>query len=197
MDQLSLRLKDAGGAYLTHTGLSQADRTEPWSMTPQSLRDWGDRVHRFQAEVRDQPQVEQVSLFELETPTLTVLGDSGFDPFTVRPQSFDFWCWEQEGEGAAAIYFVLDLQWPILLYVGESGNHHQRWKREHDCKEYVRRYVNAHHALGLQTQVVLGFELGVPERRKARQALEQAFIQRWRSPFNKENWNYWKTPFVN
>ncbi|MEO1211419.1 MAG: GIY-YIG nuclease family protein, partial [Cyanobacteria bacterium J06638_20] len=28
------------------------------------------------------------------------------------------------------------------------------------------------------------------------QHLESALIYRWRSPFNKENWTFWGTPFT-
>jgi len=31
---------------------------------------------------------------------------------------------------------------------------------------------------------------------RPRQQLEKSLIAKWRSPFNKENWNFWGTPFV-
>ncbi len=35
-----------------------------------------------------------------------------------------------------------------------------------------------------------------PIATKPRQQLESALIAKWKSPFNKQNWDVWGTPFV-
>jgi hypothetical protein len=43
--------------------------------------------------------------------------------------------------------------------------------------------------------VVAAFWWDVPAETRPRQQLELALIQKWRSPFNKENWDRWGQPF--
>ncbi|PSN19912.1 hypothetical protein C7271_04885, partial [filamentous cyanobacterium CCP5] len=72
----------------------------------------------------------------------------------------------------------------------------QRWKGVHDCKRYILNYISAHRAHDLTVTVNIGFWPHAPADRKARQRLESDLIGQWRSPFNKENWSFWNTPFV-
>ncbi|WP_196602024.1 hypothetical protein [Gloeocapsopsis dulcis] len=48
----------------------------------------------------------------------------------------------------------------------------------------------------MKTAVSIAFWWDAPVKTKPRQQLERALIQKWRSPFNKENWTLWSTPFV-
>ncbi|MGP1384298.1 MAG: GIY-YIG nuclease family protein [Thainema sp.] len=118
------------------------------------------------------------------------------DPFTLRQQNTEFWRWKFDDVGVAALYFVIDYEVPILLYVGETVKSNQRWKGEHDCKRYLVNYRQTHYQLEIPTALSIGFWPHAPAERKPRQQLESALIKKWRSPFNKENWTFWGTPFV-
>jgi hypothetical protein len=121
------------------------------------------------------------------------------NPLLLRPQPLSFWRWPTAPQQGAALYFVADrpaaLSQPLLLYVGETGRADQRWKGEHDCKAYLAAYSEALLAAGLACQLSIRFWLDVPAAIRPRRALEQALIQRWLPPFNKETRSRWATPF--
>ena len=98
------------------------------------------------------------------------------------------------------MYFVIDrppaLEHTLLLYVGETGAADRRWKGEHDCKRYLAAYGEALSKAGLAGRPSIRFWLDVPSAIKPRRALEQALIQRWQPPFNKETRERWATPFT-
>jgi hypothetical protein len=96
----------------------------------------------------------------------------------------------------AAVYFVIDRELPLVLYIGETCKSNVRWKGEHDCKRYLQNYVAAHRPHQLPVTVSIGFWRDAPAQTRPRQQLEQALIQLWKAPFNKENWQQWGTPFV-
>ena len=62
--------------------------------------------------------------------------------------------------------------------------------------DYVLNYQNLHRKCGLPTAVNTAFWWDTPADMKQRLGLEAELIARWRSPFNKENWRFWGTPFV-
>ncbi|WP_334952755.1 hypothetical protein [Nostoc sp.] len=47
----------------------------------------------------------------------------------------------------------------------------------------------------MKTAVNIAFWWDTPTDRRARQELELNLILKWRSPFNKENWERWGQPF--
>jgi hypothetical protein len=101
-------------------------------------------------------------------------------------------------EGEACLYFVIDHVMPLLLYIGETKRTPtERWQGVHDCKDYLRRYHALHYQYELKRAVSISFCWDVPTERKARQELESELIYKWRSPFNKECWQYWGQPFGN
>ncbi|MEM9947571.1 MAG: GIY-YIG nuclease family protein [Cyanobacteria bacterium P01_D01_bin.36] len=174
------------------------------------LRDWKARIIRFQSQLS--PVAEQGSLFGPlvgDAPKSGIARDAGvvdtgmadaIEPFALRRQNTEFWRWRFEDVGVAAMYFVIDYaasaEVPLLLYVGETVKSNQRWKGEHDCKRYLLNYRQAHYDNGLNSELGIAFWPEAPAERKARQQLESDLILRWRSPFNKENWRFWNTPFV-
>ena len=122
-------------------------------------------------------------------------------PFELRKQNTDFWRWQFDDVGVAALYFVIDYahtahSHPVVLYIGETVKSNQRWKGEHDCKRYLLNYRQAHYDNGLSSELGIAFWPEAPSDRQARLQLESALIRHWRSPFNKENWRFWNTPFV-
>jgi len=159
-----------------------------------ALETWKQRVFTFQQEVQAQTTTQQDSLFA-SAPSIDEIA-ARIDPFSLPRQNIEFWRRQAIDVGVAAYYFVIDDALPLLLYVGETVKSNQRWKGEHDCKRYVQSYVEAHHSNGLRAAVNIAFYRWAPDQTRDRQLLETALIERWRSPFNKQNWVFWGTPFV-
>lgn len=164
------------------------------------LQAWKQRIIDFQTRLQAAPILEQGSLFESASPPDTDLA-SRVNPFTLRRQNTEFWRWQFDDVGVAAMYFVIDYATTasgdsLLLYVGETIKSNQRWKGEHDCKRYLLNYRQAHYDNGLESELGIAFWPEAPADRQRRQQLESGLIYRWRSPFNKENWRFWNTPFV-
>lgn len=160
-------------------------------LSRQELADWKCKVSTFQASVKMAPAMEQVSLFEVSLDPV-----EGIDPFGLPQQNTEFWRWQFSDVGVAALYFVIDYKSDLLLYVGETVKSNQRWKGEHDCKRYLMNYRQAHYHHGLDSQLGIAFWRHAPAERRPRQKVESSLIFKWRSPFNKENWQFWGTPFI-
>ncbi|MCP9808002.1 GIY-YIG nuclease family protein [Cyanobium sp. HWJ4-Hawea] len=151
------------------------------------------------------PSSGQGLLFEPGPGNATHLASS-FSPLGLQPQALSFWRWPQAPQQGAALYFVIDrpdsgpaTAYPapaLLLYVGETAKADQRWKGEHDCKSYLAAYQEALQKADLRCQLSIRFWLDVPVAIKPRRCLEQALIQRWLPPFNKETRGRWSTPFT-
>jgi hypothetical protein len=167
---------------------------EPLAIGFEALQTWKRRVFQFQQLITVGTITEQGSLFA-DPPSAEAIADT-IAPFTLPRQNTDFWRWKVEDGGTAAYYFVIDYELPILLYIGETVKANQRWKGEHDCKRYIENYISAHRQVGATTTVGIAFLNWAPTDTRARQQLETALIYQWRSPFNKQNWTFWGTPFV-
>ncbi len=161
------------------------------SLTEAELQTWKQRVASYQERLRLSGDGDQGTLFEVEESPAKAI-----DPFSLTPQNAEFWRESSQESGVPALYFVVDHQVPLLLYIGETVKSNQRWQGVHDCKRYILQYVEAHRGYGLAVSVNIGFWPHAASQRKTRQALEAELIRRWRSPFNKENWTLWSTPFV-
>ncbi|MGB3312766.1 MAG: GIY-YIG nuclease family protein [Nodosilinea sp.] len=183
LSETDLRAADLSWAY---------NRPAGSAILADELQGWKQRVAQFQATVRSGPAIAQGSLFDLAEASPA----STLDPFTLSPQNAEFWRGQFQESGVPALYFVVDHEADLLLYVGETVKSNQRWKGVHDCKRYILSYVAAHRSHSLAVAVNIGFWPHAERDRKARQTLELELIQRWRSPFNKENWATWSTPFV-
>ena len=90
----------------------------------------------------------------------------------------------------------VQLEQPLLLYVGETLAAERRWKGDHDRKAYLAAYGEALQRCELSAQLSIRFSCDVPRTTRARRALEQQLIQRWWPPFNKETRQRWATPFT-
>lgn len=160
-------------------------------MDAPTLMQWKSRILSYQQSIRNSPPSLQTSLFPLAP---SYCDPDQIDPFTLHLQSMAFYR-VPDLFGQAALYFVIDSAAELLLYVGETCQSHKRWKHTHDCKDYINSYQNLHYHYQIVTAVNIGFWWDAPIERTARQALEQAMIHKWRSPFNKEMWNLWGQPF--
>ena len=170
------------GTYTTHR--SQPDLDAP------SLIAWKTRVITYQKTAAIAPVMAQGSLFDLTSP------QPELNPFTLPRQNTQFWRWKSSDLGVSALYFVIDYECDLLLYVGETVTSESRWRGEHDCKRYLLHYQQSHYSHDLPTQLGIAFWKDAPVKTRDRQKLESELITQWRSPFNKENWKFWATPFV-
>ena len=186
--------------------LGSAAGPDPLPLLKHQLEDWQQRLAEHQHPLFDGQRgpAEQGLLFAhaegnggLDDPEDAA---AQFNPLDLRPQALSFWRWPQAPQQGAALYFVVDQpspgSSPLLLYVGETGRADQRWKGEHDCKSYLAAYSEALLKANLSLQLSIRFWLDVPAQVKPRRALEQALIQRWLPPFNKETRARWATPFT-
>lgn len=181
--------KDLSGSYTTggkpHLELS-----------PEALAQWKQRVLTFQSRVEISLPACQGSLFADPAPALDA---DSLDPLQLPRQNTQFWRWKAEDAGVSSLYFVFDYgvgKVPLLLYTGETVKSNQRWKGEHGCKRYLLNYQQAHYHYNIPTEIGIAFWQDAPLQTKARQQLERDLILKWRSPFNKENWTFWGTPFT-
>ncbi|MBT9310585.1 GIY-YIG nuclease family protein [Leptothoe kymatousa] len=186
--QTSLLNEDAQQAISQSRFQNLLPKTE---LGRQELMDWKQKVATFQKTVKAAPIMEQASLFDAAPDPAEAI-----DPFALPQQNTEFWRWQFSDVGVAALYFVVDYHSELLLYVGETVKSNQRWKGEHDCKRYLMNYRQTHYHHDLDSQLGIAFWRHAPADRRPRQKVESALIYKWRSPFNKENWKFWGTPFI-
>ena len=161
----------------------------------EALQEWKGRIVSYQQAVQVNPAPDQGALFEQAVP-LQLVDPQSLDPFKLPQQNTEFWRWKKFDLGGAALYFVIDYEQPLILYVGETVKSGQRWKGEHDCKRYLLNYRQVHYQYELSTRLGTAFWLEAPPQTRSRQQMESALIYKWRSPFNRENWERWGTPFT-
>jgi soluble lytic murein transglycosylase-like protein len=186
---------------LSATASTAAGDIEALPLLRHQLEDWRHRLASFQHPLfAGHPTLGQQGLLFAAAGDATSQQAATLNPLELRPQPLSFWRWPAAPHQGAALYFVIDLASsgasPLLLYVGETGRADHRWKGEHDCKRYLAAYSEALQKVKLPLQLSIRFWLDVPEAIKPRRALEQALIQRWQPPFNKETRERWATPFT-
>ena len=164
----------------------------------EQLLAWQARLHAHQAPLfrGERASTAQGDLFGA-SPDDAV---AAIDPQALTPLAMSFWRWPEPSHRGAAIYLVMDrpvqLEQPLLLYVGETLAAERRWKGDHDCKAYLAADGEALQRCELSAQLNIRFSCDVPRATRARRALEQQLIQRWWPPFNKETRQRWATPFT-
>lgn len=171
--------------------LTSAPRAKHLVMSHEALLQWKSQILDYQQRVSDFPSPKQASLFDLAP---THCDPNIIDPFKLHLQPMAFYRMPDDF-GQAALYFVIDSAASLLLYVGETCQSNKRWRGTHGCKDYISSYRDLHYRYQIETAVNIGFWWDAPVERKARQELELSLILKWRSPFNKENWERWGQPF--
>ena len=168
-------------------------RRSSLQMDCEYFQQWKAQIHKHQQQMRMGQMIEQVTLFDLSSSA--AVKPEMIDPFALSVHSFSFFRFPNDGPGEACLYFVLDSAAEVILYIGETCRSHKRWRGQHDCKIYLDNYTSMHYHRGIKTAVNIAFWWGAPANTRARQQLELSLIQKWRSPFNKENWTIWGRPF--
>jgi hypothetical protein len=172
----------------------QPTRTKPETlvMGAATLVQWKQRVFEYQQRVRESAPPQQTALFDTAPAHCD---PDAIAPFDLELRNLSFYRIPADSPGDACIYFITDSTAQLLLYVGETCRSNKRWKGVHDCKGYIESYQDLHYKYGMKTAVNISFWWDTPVQTRPRQELELALILRWRSPFNRENWNQWGQPF--
>ncbi|MBE9224042.1 GIY-YIG nuclease family protein [Phormidium sp. LEGE 05292] len=169
----------------------KTSKPEQLVMDSEALQKWKNQIFRYQQKQRESQAPQQGTLFDLAP---NHCDSDAIDPFILKLQPSQFYRMPEQGD-SICVYLVIDNALPILLYVGETKRTpKQRWI-SHDCQEYIINYIEMHRRYELPVEVATAFWWDTPPDRKARQKLERELILKWRSPFNKENWELWCQPF--
>lgn len=168
-------------------------RSNTLQMDSGYLQRWKAQIFKRQQVLRLSKPIEQGTLFYLASPTTDL---ETIDPLALTIHSLSFYRLPADGSGDACIYFVLDTFAQVVLYIGETCRSNKRWKGQHDCKMYIDNYQSLHYQYGLKTAINMAFWWDAPASKQPRQQMESKLIAKWKSPFNKENWALWGTPFV-
>jgi hypothetical protein len=159
-------------------------------MDKDELLKWKEKLYNYQQKVLQENIIQQ-SLFNL---TPTHYNSNDLNPFELKRYSPHFYRMPETGDNCL-IYFIIDDTLPIILYVGETKRTaKQRWVN-HDCKSYIMSYKQLHRKYNLPNEVNASFWFDTPQIRKHRLTLERELILKFRTPFNKECWQYWGQPF--
>ena len=167
-------------------------------MSEKVLEQWKNLIFQHQQEVimEELSKPQQLKLFDLDSDS-TRFNVNNINPFSLLFYNSEFYEYKhQEYDDSNCIYFVIDNNLPLLLYIGQSQHSpKKRWKGNHDCKDYIFNYIELHRKYKMTVEVVSAFYFNVPTERKLRQNLESELIEKWRSPFNRESWKFWGQPF--
>ncbi len=171
--------------------LSKKTTTPDIAMSKSFLENWKKSIYNYQqAQINN--QIQQGDLISEKTSICEV---ELFNPFEQETHSDQFYDLPNYNLSESCLYFILDTHSSLLLYVGETKRSPgQRWIN-HDCKNYIQHYLELHRKYDLPVLIRSAFWWSVPESRKLRQKLEKELILKWRSPFNKESWQWWGQPF--
>ncbi|NET45973.1 GIY-YIG nuclease family protein [Okeania sp. SIO2B3] len=167
------------------------------TMSQGSLENWKTKIFKYQQQIiTEKSSIEQLTLFDLDSCS-NRLSAENINPFALKLHNCEFYEHKpQQHDDSNCIYFIIDNNLPLLLYIGESQNSpRKRWKGTHHCKNYIFNYIELHRQYKLEVAVVTAFYWDVPVEKKLRQQLESELIEKWRSPFNKESWKFWGQPF--
>lgn len=161
-------------------------------MDAAALVEWKTKVAAHQQRAKEN-QLVQGALFDVAR---THVDPDKIDPFSLSLCPMSFYRLPADSPGAACIYFVIDSAAGLILYIGETISSNKRWKGTHDCKRYIDKYQSLHYQHELSSAINMAFWWDAPVQTRARQQLELRLIERWKAPFNRENWSLWAAPFL-
>jgi hypothetical protein len=161
-------------------------------MSREALQSWKLKIFNHQQRTLQAEAPQQLGLFN--APTSHCDADN-INPFELKLHSSQFYRLKEIGD-LVCIYFIIDNTLPLLLYIGETKQTPKaRWNATHDCRDYIKGYIELHRKYKLEVRVCSAFWFETSGDRASRLKLESELINRWKSPFNKENWSRWGQPF--
>ena len=156
-------------------------------MSRDQLVQWKQRIFNYQKEIPYQIPTQQNSLFGSDS----IRTADKINPFVLELHNWQFYRMLWTSTQSCCLYFVMDLELPILLYIGETKQSaHKRWGRSginHNCDNYIKSYIQLHRDYELAVKVATSFYYDVPLETRQRQKIESELIYKWSSPFNREN----------
>ena len=162
-----------------------------------SLIQWRKNIYEYQSKVIENLHnpISQKGLFKIDDS----LDRIKINPFLLASFSINFWRSKKSVDKGPAMYFVIDTlkTSQIILYIGETNSADNRWKGDHDCKNYISNYKETMSNNNLESNLDIRFFLDVPKEVKLRRKLEKRLIYLWLPPFNKETRDRWTTTFTN
>ena len=162
-----------------------------------SLIQWRKNIYEYQSKVIENLHnpISQKGLFKIDD-SLDLIK---INPFLLASFSINFWRSKKSVDKGPAMYFVIDTlkTSQIILYIGETNSADNRWKGDHDCKNYISNYKETMSINHLESNLDIRFFLDVPKEVKLRRKLEKRLIYLWLPPFNKETKDRWQTTFTN
>lgn len=189
MESKQLNLFDSGDRHFFL-------KAEKLVMEKEALIRWKHRIFDYQHSVKNSQRSQQQTLFDL--PKTTWHTPDEIEPFSLALHPADFYLKPEpfDNPERGCIYFIVDRTLPILLYIGETKlTARQRWLGTHYCKDYVMSYIELHRRYKLDVAVCSAFWQHVPAEKKVLLSWERELILKWRSPFNKQNWEMFGQPF--
>ena len=163
----------------------------------ENLMCWRNNIYDYQKKIinGEGAKICQDSIF----PNYNNHGNININPFLLQGLSLNFWRANQSVHNGPAMYFVIDTMkgCQIILYIGETNDANNRWKGNHDCKNYILNYKEALSFNKLTSHADIRFFLDVPKEVRLRRKLEKELIYLWLPPFNKETRGRWATTFTN
>lgn len=170
-------------------------RQDELVMSRDQLVQWKQRIFNYQKEIPYQIPTQQNSLFGSDS----IRTADKINPFVLELHNWQFYRMLWTSTQSCCLYFVMDLEWSLVLYIGETKQSaHDRWGRSginHDCDNYIKSYIQLHRDCELAVKVATSFYYDVPLNTRQRKKIESELIHKWRSPFNRENWKWWGQPF--
>ncbi|MDJ0725631.1 MAG: GIY-YIG nuclease family protein [Prochloraceae cyanobacterium] len=167
-------------------------------MSREALIAWKQSIFKYQQQIRNNPTPQQNQLFNLNNASGSF---QDIDPFSLKLHTSLFYRMPEpqnlvDGIDTGCIYFIIDNTLPVLLYVGETKlTATKRWKGTHYAKQYILNYIELHRKYKLDVAVVSAFWHKIPPDKKMLLNWEKELIVKWRSPFNKESWQFYGQPF--
>lgn len=186
-NQKQLSLFESKGVYEVKKPSLKSDLM----MSKHFLENWKNNICNYQQQ-QSNNILKQINFI----PDNNIVTEADLlNPFSLETHPDSFYNLPQYNLSESCLYFILDTQANLLLYVGETKlSPHQRWIN-HDCKSYIKNYIELHRKYKLNVMIRSAFYWGISSDRKLRQSMEKHLIVKWRSPFNKESWQYWGQPF--
>jgi DNA-directed RNA polymerase specialized sigma24 family protein len=94
---------------------------------------------------------------------------------------------DRDFQGKSCLYFICDTAANIILYVGTIGTS-ESIPGMYDCSRYIECYEDLNSEHGFRTTIKIAYWQDIPEFVHTPHELVSMLIDKWKTPFNKQNW---------
>lgn len=94
---------------------------------------------------------------------------------------------DRDFRGQSCLYFICDVAANIILYVGAMSAS-ESVPTASDCNRYIECYEDLNSEYGFRTTIKIAYEDDIPEFIHPHHELVSMLIDKWKTPFNKQNW---------